>query len=165
MGVSGGRLHGSGCVKSQTLNSPEEGRILRKKPCVPEGVTGDTPADPTAGGVPGIRSDGPLPEPEPHEGRPASSSAYAAPTPVRCVTSHTRAANTRCRPTSARTRGPARRPVPTSSRPLSSAASANRLVRLRVRPRSRLVHRALRAVAPRVCAFLASLAICFIFYL
>ena len=49
--------------------APEEGRILRKKAlCVPEGVMGDAPARTPLQGRPGIRSDRPLPEPEPHEG-------------------------------------------------------------------------------------------------
>lgn len=93
-------------------------------------------------------------------GGPASSSAHTAPhaSQVRdqpCL----QAANARCRPTSARTRGPAREArahlleaVVAPAASASAAASTGAL-------RSRLVCCALRALAPHVCAFLASLAV------
>lgn len=148
----------------------------------------------------GIRSDGPLPKPEPHGG-PASSSAHvglhanqARDQPL------SQGANAHCCPTSARTWAPAvapaqlrprglqhwtgtpgpqaggvwggpggatdgqdgglcGKPVPTSLRPSSLLLPLHRTPLPMGSPRSRLVHRALRALAPHVCAFLASLAV------
>ena len=52
-----------------------------------------------------------------------------------------------------------RKPVPTSSRPSSLLLPLHRPPPPMDAPRSRLVRRALRAVAPHVCALLASLAV------
>ena len=146
--------------------APEEGRILRKKAlCVPDGVTGDTQLraplqeGPTAGAPLASGLTGPYQSLSP-TGGPASSSAHAAPHASQesdqlC----SQAANARCRPTSARTWGPVLEArahlLEAVVAPAASASAAAPTGALR----SRLVCCALRALAPQVCAFLASLAV------